>query len=251
MCAIVEDLYETGLIDARQRFAESSALKAVLSPSADPDHLELFLICFCALGVQMTRPVEDWIDRAGRRCIDVGLPELGKALRAHARHEADHHLMMIHDTETLVGRRNVRLNARLPADALLATPPTPGIAQYVKLHEDVIAGSAPFGQLAIEYEIERLSVEFGGKLLRQCSYQLGTDALEGMSFVTEHVAVDVGHTKFNEAQLGKLLTRSRSFATELSAAGCRALAAYGMFVDDCFGLATTLQRAPGWGRVAS
>jgi hypothetical protein len=243
MSDIVAELYEPALKDARQGFAHNSSIQALFDPAIDPDRLELFLICFCALGVQMTEPVEGWIDRAGRRCIELGLLAIGKALRAHARHEANHHLMMIEDTRTLVKRRNVRLNSRLLADVLLATPSTPGIQRYVMLHEDVISSSAPFAQLAIEYEIERLSVEFGGRMLRQCSNRLGADALNGMSFVSEHVAVDVGHTKFNEAELGKLLAASPNFALNLTAVGSRALGAYAMFVDDCFRLATEVKRA--------
>ena len=122
MSFTVADVYTPALVASRHRFAGSSTLNAVLGAVSDSDRLERFLICFCALGVQMTRPVEGWIDRAGARCVDLGLVELGEALRTHARHEADHHLMMIDDTRTLVARRNRRLGTHLAADELLATP---------------------------------------------------------------------------------------------------------------------------------
>jgi hypothetical protein len=209
----------------------------VLDDRADGDRLELFFIYFCALGVQMTQPVESWIERAGQRCTELGWLELGRALRMHARHEADHHLMMIEDTRVLVHRRNQRLGHSLRADDLLATPPTAGVRRYVRLHEQVIAGTTPFAQLAVEYEIENLSVAYGGKVLRQFRHRLGNDSLDGMSFLAEHVAIDVGHTKFNAAELERLLAQFPESAPVLAETGARALEAYAMFLSDCLRLA--------------
>jgi hypothetical protein len=240
---IVTQTYELAVEDARKQFGRDPNLVALLDSPIDRDELERFLICFSALGVQMTRPVEHWIARAGERCIDLGLPQLGAALKAHARHEADHHLMMIEDVRVLVERRNRRLGSDLSADALVTLPATPGVQSYAKLHEDVIAGPAPFAQLAIEYEIERLSVGFGGRFLRICVDRLGKDALRGMSFLEEHVALDVGHTKLNQAELGKLLAAHPGFVPDLAAAGRSALVAYASFLGDCFDLARKLEHA--------
>jgi hypothetical protein len=240
---ILEQSYELAVEDARRQFARDPNLVALLDSPIERDELERFLICFSALGVQMTQPVEHWIARAGQRCIDLGLAQLGAALKAHARHEADHHLMMVEDVRVLVERRNSRLGSDLSADALVARPATPGIQSYVKLHEDVIAGPAPFAQLAIEYEIERLSVGFGGRFVRICVDRLGKEALRGMSFLQEHVALDVGHTKLNQAELGKLLAAHPDFVADLAAAGRSALGAYASFLGDCFGVARELEQA--------
>jgi hypothetical protein len=156
---------------------------------------------------------------------------------AHAKHEAGHHLMMIDDTRKLVERWNARRTAKLDANALLAAAATPGIQAYVTLHEDVIASDAPYGQLAIEYEIERLSVTAGPLVLKACATVLGREALAGLSFLEEHVAVDVGHTKFNELQLDRLLAAHPDFAAPMADAGARALEAYGAFLGDCVALA--------------
>src|ERR1700722_12014253 len=155
--SLLATLYEPAVGGARASFLRDSSLDTVLDDRVDADRLELFFIYFCALGVQMTQPVESWIEGAGQRCTDLGWRDLGRALRMHARHEADHHLMMIEDTRVLVQRRNVRLGHSLRADDLIAWPPTAGVRRYVRLHEQVIAGSTPFAQLAIEYEIENLS----------------------------------------------------------------------------------------------
>jgi hypothetical protein len=201
--------------------------------------LELFLIFFNALGVQMTRPVEDWIRRAGERCTEIGLGELGRALCAHAKQEAGHHLMMIEDTRRLVARWNARRTSKLDADRVLAQPMTNGVRMYCELHEDVIASDSPFGQLAIEYEIERLSVAFGPQLFEQLKRRLDHTILSNLSFLEEHVRVDVGHTQFNERQLERLLTANPAFARALARAGERALDAYAAFFNDCFHLAIT------------
>jgi hypothetical protein len=235
--SLLARLYEPAIAGARTSFLRGSALDTVLDERVDTDRLELFFIHFCALGVQMTQPVESWIERAGRRCTELGWLDLGKALGKHARHEADHHLMMIEDTRVLVERRNIRLGQSLRADDLIAWPPTAGVRRYVRLHEQVIAGRTPFAQLAIEYEIENLSVAYGGKVLQQFRRGLGNDSLDGMSFLAEHVAIDVGHTKFNAAEMERLLVQFPESAPVLAETGVRALEAYAMFLSDCLRLA--------------
>jgi hypothetical protein len=102
---LVED-YEARLTPARQRFDQHPAAAALFRERLAPDTLEAFLIYFSALGVGMTEPVEGWIRQAGRRCGEAGLPKLAKALEAHARQEADHHLLMQADANRLVARWN-------------------------------------------------------------------------------------------------------------------------------------------------
>jgi hypothetical protein len=231
--SLVKTSYEPLVSAARTRFTGGEALASMLAPGVAPERLELFFIHFCAFGVQMTEPVDGWIRRAGDRCTALGLGDLGRSLIAHAKHEAGHHLMMIADTRKLVAGWNERRSLRLDAEELLALPATPGVARYAALHEQVIAGSAPQGQLAIEYEIERLSVTAGPAVLGQCATVLGREALAGLSFLEEHVAVDAGHTKFNEVQLERLLTEHPDFAAPLGAAGSGALDAYAAFLADC------------------
>jgi hypothetical protein len=239
MHSLVNTSYEPLTSAARAHFAGGEALAAMLAPGVAPERLELFFIHFCALGVQMTEPVDGWIRRAGDRCKALGLEDLGRSLIAHAKHEAGHHLMMIADTRKLVASWNERRSLQLNADELLSLSPTPGIESYVALHEEVIAGEAPYGQLAIEYEIERLSVTSGPAVLGQCASVLGREALTGLSFLEEHVAVDAGHTKFNELQLERLLTDHPDFAPALGEAGTRALDAYAAFLGDCVACADT------------
>jgi hypothetical protein len=229
--------YDELLAPARQRFDRHPSIEAIFRNALDPVILERFLIYFSALGVGMTEPVEGWIRRAGRRCGELGLSDLAKALDAHAKQEADHHLLMQADTHRLVDRWNENHEPKLSAEALLALAPTPGVIGYRELHENVIAGPEPHGQLAIEYEIEMLSVTYGPALLKRCSDLSGADILEGLSFLQDHVALDTGHTHFNRLQLSRLLEQRPELLSGLVAAGSAALDAYAMFLDDCFNLA--------------
>jgi hypothetical protein len=239
------EAYESALAPARQRFAENPKFRAVVAGAVDPALLELFLVHFTALGVAMTEPVDGWIRRAGERCKAIGLDELGVALVTHAKHEAGHHLMMIEDTKKLASRWNARHaqpGQQIDPDVLLRLPATPGVRRYRELHEAVIASDAPYGQLAIEYEIEMLSIVHGKALIANCAALLGPEILQGLSFLEEHVEVDAGHTKFNAAQLGRLLTAHPAFLASLVEAGSGALAAYAMFLDDCADAASTMLR---------
>jgi hypothetical protein len=86
--------YNRSLAAVRERFDANPALNAVRS-NGDPQMLELFLLYFCAIGAQMTQPVEGWIRRSASRCSELGFHALAKALNQHAQAESGHHLMMM------------------------------------------------------------------------------------------------------------------------------------------------------------
>jgi hypothetical protein len=114
--------YEQRVQHARSLFQDSKIVNILRT--SDDEVLELFLINFCAFGVGMTEPVEGWVRRAGERCEAIGLTDLGHALKTHAKHEANHHLMMIEDTKSLIAFWNERRTGeRLNAEKLLARPP--------------------------------------------------------------------------------------------------------------------------------
>ena len=117
--------YNQLLAPARERFETSPGLNAIRSTN-DPRLLEAFLLYFCAIGAQMTEPVERWIRRAADRCAVLGLSELAQALTRHARAEAGHHLMMIADLRSLAGHWNLRHTPPVDAEELLRLAPSYG-----------------------------------------------------------------------------------------------------------------------------
>lgn len=226
-------LYESGVKEAREAFGKGRFGRLILE-GTDPDRLFAFLLHFCALGYQMTRPVEDWISRAGQRCRERGWHELGAALERHAHHEAGHERMMAEDTRTLARLWQERTgDEAVDPEVLLALPPSQGVERYVRLHEGIIAGEWPCAQLAIELEIERLSVSHGPALLKRCHEVLGAEALSSLSFLGHHVELDLGHTRFNERQLQAFLALHPGALRPMQMAGRAALAAYGAFLGDC------------------
>jgi hypothetical protein len=230
------DEYDDLMKSARRSFDDHPSVAALFREPLEASTLEAFLMYFSALGVWMTEPVEDWIARAGNRCDELGLFGLATALRGHARQEADHHLLMQADARRLVDRWNQHRESKMSAAELLAISPTPGVREYRRLHENVIAGAAPYGQLAIEYEIEMLSVKYGPELIQRCLELLGPDIVDCLSFLRDHVELDVGHTQFNRIQLSRLLEEEPAFLLPLVSAGSTALNAYAQFLDDCLGL---------------
>ena len=236
---LVSVLYEPLVAAARHRYVSAAGHSAMTDPSAPADQLDRFLIEFCAQGVHMTRPVDDWITRAGVRCAELGLTDLGAALQRHAAHEAGHHEMMIADTRSLVAAWNELGRDPLDADVLLARDPSPGVQQYIDLHEQTIASADPWGQLAIEFEIELLSITSGPKLIGNVAAVCGADRVARLSFLTDHIAVDEGHTVFNRRQLNQLLKEHPALAVPLAAAGSAALDAHARFIDDCAEVAVT------------
>jgi hypothetical protein len=260
MTDLIKEQYEPHIARARARIEGDPGLRALLDPRVDPVLLERFLIQYTSLGVQMTEPVEGWIRRAGERCVEVGLGDLGRSLITHARHEGGHHEMLMKDTRYLVDRWNARRALsegypQLDAERALAARPTQAIQAYVRIHEDTIASDAPFAQIAIEYEIERLSVVLGPKLIAQFRDVLGAEVMRGLSFLEEHVAIDVGHTHLNEKMLERLLSLRSSGegdaarippdgAAILGKTGAAALEIYIDFFNDCLTMARAdLKRA--------
>ena len=109
-----------------------------------------FLLHFSALSIPITEPVEGWIRRAGERCSDEGLHDVGRALQKHAEAEAGHHLYHRDDFDTLVLLWNQRWRPTIRAADITALTVTRGGARYCALHEANIRGSEPYCQLAIE-----------------------------------------------------------------------------------------------------
>jgi hypothetical protein len=234
------DLYESALQPARERFLGSPAITEILSAEIDPLLLESFLIHFCARGVAVTQPVEGWIRRAGEACLAMGLVDLGGALVRHSLDEAGHDLLFAADTRLLVERWNAAHSPALDAAELLSLPPSPGARHYRELHESNIGGATPYAQMAIEFEIESLALSLGAGLLRNSRQRLGDRVLEGLSFVREHVELDIGHTRFNRRNLVRVLDEHPEFLPAMEAAGREVLEAYGDFLADCLEAARPL-----------
>ncbi|MGC5346350.1 hypothetical protein PZB75_20675 [Streptomyces sp. AM 4-1-1] len=226
--------YEIALAATRTEFENSPDIKFLLDPSTPDDLFHLWNLRWTAHGVRMTEQVESWIALAGRRSTDVGLPELGRALAAHARAEAGHEKLMMEDARALAEKWNERAKVPIDVERLIASGPLYSTRKYIAMHEEVIGGVRPYLQIGIEYEIERFSVVVLPGILERCRKALGEN---GFTFIAEHVEIDQGHTAFNERQLTNLLTLADANLVPLVETGRWALRSYYPFISECLQLA--------------
>ncbi|MET0406372.1 MAG: hypothetical protein ABW123_28390 [Cystobacter sp.] len=235
---LLKKLYEPHTLRSRHHLDSDPDLCRLLSPSIEPRVLERFLIEWMARATYMTEPVDGWIRRTGQRCIEQGLDKIGQALLIHAKSETGHHLMTLEDTHALVRHWNAHQPPPpLSVEALVAQPPLDSMQAYRQLHDDTIEGAHPVGQIAIEREVGFLAVSFGPRLMHQVESVLGAEVAGLLSFMTEHVAVDVGHTLLNEKLLEAAMARAPEHARIYAETGARALDAYIHFLGDCLRIA--------------
>lgn len=222
--------YEQHITPTRKEFAK---IVTHLLKTLEGEKALVFLMYYCALGVGMTEHVSDWITRAGMACLAQGYQELGQSLIKHAHEEAGHEILFRNDTYALIKLYHKKYNRQFLAETFLNQPLSPGVLQYRKLHESCIAGSMPYGQLAIEYEIEKISTTHGPSLLIRCLREQGPALLKALSFIRSHVKLDIKHTKFNAKTLSHFLTQFPDTLLPLVHYGEQALRTYGEFLLDC------------------
>ena len=109
---------------------------------------------------------------------------------------------------------------------------TKGVKNYANVHYEVLQ-HYPYAQIAVQYEIERLSLDYGIKLMENIVRVLGMDVAKNLSFLGSHVKLDVKHTAQNEKLLLSWLTENPTTLDYLADAGTNILQAYGQYIDDC------------------
>jgi hypothetical protein len=229
--------YHHALTDVREKFSTESVFRRICDNHLEPEILELFWICYCSIGVGMTEPVEGWIRRSGERCLKLGWSQLGQSMISDAKQEAGHHLLMVADTKSLIARWNQHHVTQLETEKFLTQTYPESVAAYTKLHEDVISGPEPFSQIAIEFEIESLAVQYGSGLIEVSTKNLGEDFKGSLSFMQTHVTLDVEHSKESEIKLKNFIEQYPESLESLTQAGNSALEIYSQFLDDCLELA--------------
>jgi hypothetical protein len=235
--------YQKMLQPARERFASSVGIQGMINPQTEAQTLAAFLLHFSALSVPITEPVEGWINRAGESCSALGHGKIANALHKHSKAEAGHHQYHLNDFGNLISYWNARWSPKLNKPDILAHQSTEGGERYCQIHEENIAGSTPYCQVAIEYEIELLPVQYGEKFVGNCVRLLGEEILACLSFVTSHVEFDVGHTKFNSHFLDNLIAEDPSRLVPLAEVGADALDAFSDHLTECWQLAENFRRA--------
>jgi hypothetical protein len=229
--------YEASLDKTRKEFAQ---YVAPYLGESNPRTLMLFWIYYSANGVGMTEPVEEWLTAASESCHRQGYKKLASQLAKHVIHESGHHVMMLHDLDKLVSAWNSQYTPKLDAKALLNSPTTEAVIAFRDLHLRYINSDCPYGQIAIEYEIEGLALSFGSLILNQSVEVLGKEILTSLSFIDDHVRIDVAHTEFNRKELVNFIEEYPHTVDHLIQAGAEALNTYGVFFRNCHRQAVVL-----------
>ena len=235
---MTREQYHETLQPQRIAFADHAISTNLIDSNLTPEVFLRFLIEYSSLGVQITEPVEGWILRAGERCTELGMPKTGDLLRQHARDERNHHLMMVEDTQKLVAFHNLFSKEQLNPKNLIERKSTPMMDAYIKLHEDVINSNFPVCQVAIEREIEGLAVSYVPHIIERAQSVMGELGVKNfLSFLPEHVLLDVGHTAFNERLLDTVFEEAPNSLSEMTKTGEAALNTYLHFFGECLDLA--------------
>ncbi|MEQ8276773.1 MAG: hypothetical protein RMA76_26735 [Deltaproteobacteria bacterium] len=228
------EAYAARVAGVRERLRSCATTKRLCDPDLDPDVFLRWLIEFSSYGVQNTKPVVRWMTQAGEHMMAQGFEEIGAAFKAHGKHEGGHDELMVADTHRLVARWNAKHGDSLDAEALINRPPTPSVQLYVDLHEDLAAGDRPWRNLAIAREIEGVATTIGPMVLDQCRRVLGEEGMKEVSFIVDHVELDVGHTASDDKMIDRLLTKRPELLDEMAERGEVTLDAYIGFLEECF-----------------
>jgi len=226
--------YESKMNMIRRRFARKSVFTTfILDPAVNPKLFELFFIYYSGLGKAVTEPARNWINRSADRCGELGFRELGESLFSIGNHEAGRMPLMFKDIRTLVARWNGRFSPKLDAEEIVSSTNALGVRTYTQLREDVTISDMPFLQMAIEYEIERLSAEYGKQWIDQCSLKLVSDAPSPIDLENERKISGSNRTVLHQEQIESLIKSHPEYTSNLIETGEAALEAFDLFIGDC------------------
>lgn len=228
------DQYAARMASVRAHLQDCEVSRRLCDPNLDPDVFLRWLIDFASYGVQNTRPVERWMTSAGEHMIAQGFQEIGEVFKSHGKHEGGHDELMVADTHRLVARWNERHGDDLDPEQLIAREPTPSVRRYVELHEDIAAGDRPWRNLAIAREIEGVATAIGPHVVEQCKRVLGEEGLGDVTFIVDHVELDVGHTAQDDRLIGRLLAEKPELMDELVERAEETLRTYIDYLGECF-----------------
>lgn len=236
--SIESNEYQVRMSSARVLFSQRQDVQQLFNAPMEAPLLNLFMIHWCALSAALTTPIPEFLATAGVRCEALGLTALAEFFKEHTEEEDGHHEWAAADTFKLVALWNAQYpDAPLDAGQLLASNMTPSVLHYHKLHKDVVSGAAPWAELAIDVEIELITTQYGPPLMKACAQALCEEGRQSISFLSEHVHFDFGHTDTNFQVVADLIQLKPEFTEHLVKIGEQALNAYGDFLGEALHMA--------------
>ena len=223
--------YNVAMADARSKM-KSKIRKLYKNKSSK--ELAIFLIYFYALGYHMAQPKAKWIEQASQACKKRGLNNLNEFLASRGEEEGRRHLLMRHDLQELINLVYHRFEIRLDLEKILALAKVSlPVTRFIQLHEERVSIEFPSQQLAIQTEIELISLLFGPNFLAFCSRKLGGEILKCLSFVRYNSSCDVSYSMENFTWIRNLLKEYPDLLNELSSGAQQALSIYTDYLNEC------------------
>lgn len=225
--------YEHQLVDARVKFAN---LISKLTAKAQPQNLALFLINQCVLGETMMASNQSCTQQAGQQCQQLGYPNIGETLINQAKHQAKHLQLIKKDSHAFINWLNQKYKLNINADKYLKKLAniTPSVKKYCALNEVNAHSGTPHCQVAINYEVERLSTVHGFTLVNLCILKLGPSTLKHLSLIRHLTKHNPKQSQSSKHQMQQLLDKCPQLLAKLVATGNATLQAYAEFIEDCF-----------------
>ena len=220
--------YEHQLVDARVKFAN---LISKLTAKTQSQNLAFFLVNQCALGTTMMTDNESCTQQAGLRCQQLGYPNIGETLINQAKHQAKHLQLITKDFHALINWLNQKYKLNINADKYLKKLTiTPSVKKYCALNEVNAHNETPYCQMAINYEVERLSTVHGFTLVNLCILKLGPSALKQLSLIRHLTKHNPKQSQSSKHQMQQLLDKCPQALTKLVATANATLQAYAEFI---------------------
>lgn len=231
--------YSNRIEPARRAFHEREIVnKLFRGQDVEPVLMNLFLVFWSAGNAGLTEPIEGYLAEAARNAGSKGAAQLSHFLEHHAEEEKGHNLWALDDVRALTDRWNQDHPAmRLDADVLIQRRFTPAVKKYHFLHEKYVRGDDPWGELAIDLEIELMAVKYGENFIQNCVRTLGGDALQLLSFLRLHVEADQGHSEENVRFMASFESEHPEHLPVMLEAGREGLESYGDYLEETMAFA--------------
>jgi len=228
--------YLSQLTATRDRVHTDPWIRTVLSGGLSGQELLGFLIQWCATGTQIHEPLSAWLDRAGRRSVELGFAHAGDILAAQAQSRSHRHRAYLDGLFTLVPQWNRLYSTPLDADVLWRQPADEAALRYVALHQELITGTIPFAEAAVVHELDCIGSVVLPSLRAVTRATLGNELGAMIADLEAHIMRDDDRSR-SEYHLEQILAAIDSGAKDtvddVAAAAAEAVHVYLDLVVEC------------------
>ena len=226
--------YQNLLVEPRVEFAN---LVNRLMSRSQLNTLEFFLLHHCVLGRLMTEQIGDWLNAAVNKSDALGYGELSRSLAEYRDIGFKRHELLGKDLPLLLQWINRRHQIELVSSYFHKKSVSEGVKKFLKLHEQVLKGKQPYRELAIQYEMERITMVHGYTLIQWCKLRFGKSVLRNLSAFRYQIKNNQQRTIILEQIQKQFIKKHPEVVDDMIEASVATLECYARYLVDCFDLA--------------